>query len=210
MSLRMKLYNKYKPPPKIIKRSSDAQAPSTSNIAGSSHTSAKAIQDSDSSSSDEEHFVNPNELDLNSEFFGNTGSVDQDEAPNFDCNAGICSNDSSDEDDENDKTSQVKARNASDLNRFHEFNENLVRAKSQLTKTKFTPTDINKVPATSDITTLLSMGETGTFPPSKPIKSKNRKKRQEKDDNDSDDLDWEEVEGIFNRKKYNLTLTNIL
>lgn len=190
----MKLYNKYRPPPKVNKSSNSTVRPSTSlsNVAGGSRGIAQ--EDTDSSSSDVENFVNPNELDLGSEFFGNACATGPVEAPNFDCNAGVhMSGSSSDASDEETQT-QAKAGSSSDLNQFHEYNKKLERAKSQMTRVKFTPTtDGHKLPATSDINALLSMGEASALPHTKPVPKK--AKRSKKDHNDSDDSDWEEVEG---------------
>lgn len=185
----MKLYNKYKPPPKTIK-------PSPSKVTATV-TKAKKKDESDSSS-DDDNFVNPNELDLASDFFNkNQKTKNADEAPVFDCNAGMNLTDSSDggsDDDDDDNGSAKKV----DLNRFTELHANLERAKAQLAKTNFQPTvEEQKEASHIDVTALLSLGEgtSGQKHSSKQKKMKSNKK-VEKEFIDSDESDWEEVEGM--------------
>lgn len=163
----------------------------------------KADSDSDSSDSDSDNFVNPNDLDLSSEFFTKTAATEGDTAPNFDCNAGIALGSSgSDDDDDDVEVDKSKNQNSSTssnddggLNRFQQYNDNLEKAKSQLAKAKFTlPVDTNK---SIDVTKLLSMGEASTVD-TKPV-PKERKNKRKKIEDESEDSDWEDVEG---KKKF--------
>lgn len=102
-SLRSKLYNKYRPPPKTFPTSPTQQqnSPSASGSAGGAGrlTASKnaktpnesnnaAAADSSSESSVEDYLVNPADIDLRSSFF--MANKEKSPAPpQFDCNAGI-------------------------------------------------------------------------------------------------------------------------
>ncbi|KAH8407649.1 hypothetical protein KR222_009402 [Zaprionus bogoriensis] len=98
-SLRSKLYNKYRPPPKTFPTSPTQNSPSASGSATASknaktpNESNHAADDDDSSSesSVEDYLVNPAELDLRSDFFASAsaGGKEKSPVPQFDCNAGI-------------------------------------------------------------------------------------------------------------------------
>lgn len=186
--MRRKLYNKYKPPPKTL-RSAAAAKPSTS----------KAQADSDSSS-DDDNFVNPNALDLGSEFFTKAGPSDGVEPPQFDCNVGMQLSDSeSDDDEDTGNTSLGRATKPRDLNSIHEFNQNLERAKARMANAKFqasTSTSANADQGSGDfdVAALLSMGEASTSTKPSSQRSAGSKKKKNTAELDSDD-EWEEVEG---------------
>lgn len=94
-SLRSKLYNKYRPPPKTFPTSPTQNSPSTSGSAGRLTASKNAktpnesnnAADSSSESSLEDYLVDPADIDLRSSFF--KANKKKSPAPQFDCNAGI-------------------------------------------------------------------------------------------------------------------------
>lgn len=200
VSLRTKLYNKYKPPPKTIHSSSSVASTSKATHQSTSKAAVKAAE-SDSSSSDDDNFVNPEELDLASAFFDKNNAQPAETVPNFDCNAGLLMAGSDSEDDEDDvqtgagrKPTSSQAKGGTGLSQFQKFSENFERAKSQLQKATFTPLNSSQNHNTStDISKLLSLGE-GVAAGDKASTALPRKRRK-KDYDDSDDSDWEEVEG---------------
>lgn len=94
-SLRSKLYNKYRPPPKTFPTSPTQNSPSASGSAGRLTASKNAktpnesnnAADSSSESSLEDYLVDPADIDLRSSFF--KANKKKSPAPQFDCNAGI-------------------------------------------------------------------------------------------------------------------------
>lgn len=187
LSLRTKLYKKYKPPPKSL--NTRIQKPSTST----------AVAESDSSSDDDD-LVDPNTLDLGSDFFKNQPTTaTATEAPQFDCMVGVrlSDPDSDENDDEAVGVSQATtSHNKIELNQINEFNEKLERAKSQMAKAKFKPsTNMAEMSAVDvDIGALLSLGEGASNSISQPKERSKASKSKRKHEPDSDD-DWEDVEG---------------
>lgn len=181
---------------KTVSQVASSVASTSKSVNQSTSRTGKATK-SDSSSSDDDNFVNPDELDLRSPFFDKNNTQSQGIVPNFDCNAGINFTDSGTNDDNDDSTdssspsSQTKVPGTTAvLNQFQAFTENLERAKSQFQKASLKPTNSSqKSNDNNDISKLLSLGEgvsTSTIIPTK---------RRKKDYKESDDSDWEEVEG---------------
>ncbi|XP_055859260.1 DNA repair protein complementing XP-C cells homolog [Episyrphus balteatus] len=130
-SLRTKLFNKYKPPPKTVQRSSTNQSnqgeqKQKQNIAQGEKKATRVVTNkravlSDSESSGDDYLVNPDEIDLKSSFFdvkpstssneknANNVAMETEDVPKFDCNAGMQLSDSEEnEDDDDDETESSK------------------------------------------------------------------------------------------------------
>lgn len=232
-SLRSKLFRRYNPPPKTGPKSPVSskvadilsasqytkrkQMPSASaSLSSSAKASARAVF-SDSESSDDDGLVNPNEIDFNSEFFDvkvnkPANQEEEENAPAFDCNAGMNLSDSSDEDgndfsevatettnDAVKKPSIVDQINKKSSSEMHDFSslqtfaKNLESAKAHLAKLNEKEASTSKSNTDEiDITKLLSMGEGGV----KSISTPSSRKRKQKDDKQhSDDSEWENVSG---------------
>lgn len=171
--------------------------------------SAQKNKQADSDSSGDEHLVDADQLDLNSEFFSQAPVVQPSgNVPQFNCNAGVRLSDSSEE-DESDKGESDKEDSAGDRNRkankdliakinkssqsfvnfegLDQFNRNIEHAKKQL---KSFEGKESKNDSALDIGDLLAMGEDNKKETSsQPMKSS--KSKRKKDDSDSD---WEDVE----------------
>lgn len=217
LSLRTKLYNKYKPPPKTLK-SANTSSTSAGKPGTSTQSHNETANDSESSSSDSENFIDPNDIDLNSKFFDKGNANAEDNAPNFDCNAGLQISDSGSDGDEDTPSGSNDGGKTSgrtgapstdaDLSKFHEYSSNLEKAKSQLKKAKFAPTgggddqlDISKILAMGEgSSTVAKVDKVAKKQPAPPAAKVSKTKRKKVAD-DSDDSDWEEVEG----KKRNKT-----
>lgn len=186
----------------------------------------KNLNDSDSESSVDDYLVNPDQLDLNSDFFKNASDkkdeseLKANEPPNFDCSGGVRASSESDNDavdmesapveDENKKKTSTmiakinkKSGNVIDLQENFKFNQNLESAKEQLAKIKdkkFTSNQEDSV----NVEQLLLMGEEVGAPAStkeklkKPVASSGKKRKKPTQDSDSD---WEDVEIEGKRKK---------
>ncbi|XP_062561773.1 DNA repair protein complementing XP-C cells homolog [Armigeres subalbatus] len=159
----------------------------------------------DSDSSGDEHLVNPNQLDLNSDFF-NEAPVEQhsENVPEFDCNVGVRLSDSSEKDDsdamdtceqqcDGDVTRPTGKDLIAKINRssrtfvnfegVNQFNKNIQQAKIQFNSMK---SKESKRDTAVDIGDLLAMGEHQKGETSVGPTAKNMK--------DESDSDWEEVE----------------
>ncbi|XP_058823925.1 DNA repair protein complementing XP-C cells homolog [Topomyia yanbarensis] len=164
-------------------------------IRKSDHKSLIAKCD-DSESSGDEHLVEPDKLDLNSDFFASTASQGPSNVPNFDCNAGMLTDSSEDDLSKTDEktkretnkkliarinqTSQSYVQFAA----LNEFNNKMEQAKSNASSfnAKEAGTDNS-----TDIGVLLAMGEQ----PDQSSSKSSQKAKRNKNDSDSD---WEEVE----------------
>ncbi|KAL1392867.1 hypothetical protein pipiens_012160 [Culex pipiens pipiens] len=187
---RTRLYEKYR------------SSPSTS--------SKPAKVDSDSDSGDE-HLVNADQLDLNSDFFTEApAKASAENAPRFDCDAGMRLSDSdSDEPADDDQKSAEEIEKAKrDANKkliakinkdsqgfvnfegLTEFNRKIEQAKAKLAATKEVPSE-----APSGVSDLLAMGEQKA----ESSKGKSMARSARKKD-DSDDDDWEDVEDKEERR----------
>ncbi|XP_055539258.1 DNA repair protein complementing XP-C cells homolog [Wyeomyia smithii] len=168
-------------------------------------TDAKNVKqrDGDSESSGDEHLVNPDQLDLSSDFFkaapSDAGPSKQ-ACPSFDCNAGMHLSDSSEGEGENGKLSVDRSAEAKrDTNRklisninknstsfvqfegLNEFNRIVEQAKERASSFNFMQAATDN---STDIGVLLAMGE--HHPEEKRKKSKSNFER-------NSDSDWEEV-----------------
>ncbi|XP_050068452.1 DNA repair protein complementing XP-C cells homolog [Anopheles maculipalpis] len=183
-------------------------------MAGGRRSVKRSHQDSDSSG--DEHLVDPTKLDLNSKFFDaissnpleRTSSSSQ-QAPTFDCNAGIGKlSDSSEDENEatqnNDKDARGVRKLIKKINetsqtyvQFQDFSKTLETAKNQLQNAakKQQQELIGISGNTSDVSHLLALGEKGTVAASSKNSSakaaKGKKGAKKQADSDSD---WEEVE----------------
>ncbi|XP_054736573.1 DNA repair protein complementing XP-C cells homolog isoform X1 [Anastrepha obliqua] len=175
-SLRSKLYNKYRPPPKTFP--SPNSAGSNSPSASTSRTASKNAKvpnesgepgnDSSSDSSVEDYLVNPADIDLQSSFFnvrheGKAESISP--PPIFDCNAGITKlSDSGSEDNESSAEEQTNEK-AFDFGNLLDNVNSLERAKDTIAKraadkkqdTKATEGNYNTT--AMDVNSLLALGE---------------------------------------------------
>lgn len=149
----------------------------------------ETISESDSDSGDD-NLVDPNKLDLNSDFFNIPKKLNA--PPDFDCNAGIDMNSNSSdesEDDFADVSEDYKNKSAGDVNfvKLQEFSKNLEIAKEHLKNYK---AKVVEEASEVDVSQLLALGETETSktPKKNVTKSKTRKR---KDSNS----DWEDVQG---------------
>lgn len=226
-SLRSKLFRRYNPPPKAVPRSpvpakvadilSNSEFKQRKQMASTSGSEQASAVQSDSESSDD-GLVNPNEIDFNSEFFDvktkDQGNQQQNNAPVFDCNAGMNLSDTSDDDNEEfdevapqttddsikkpsivDKINKKSSNEMHDFSSLQNFAKNLESAKAHLIKLKEKETSTSKTDE-SDITKLLSLGEGA------PVSKTPSRKRKHKDGKQSDDSDWENVSG--KKKKINI------
>ncbi|XP_067631906.1 DNA repair protein complementing XP-C cells homolog isoform X3 [Eurosta solidaginis] len=180
-SLRTKLYNKYRPPPKTCP--SPNSAGSNSPSASTSRTASKNVKMlnesgepgsvSSSESSVDDYLVNPEDIDFQSSFFNVRNSEDKTTAltkpPVFDCNAGVGKlSDSGSEDNESSTEEQGNAKSFDFANLLDNVNS-LERAKDTIAKraaakeqenTKITGRSGNKCNTTTmDVNTLLALGE---------------------------------------------------
>ncbi|KAH8253000.1 hypothetical protein KR032_003122 [Drosophila birchii] len=179
-SLRSKLYNKYRPPPKTFPTSPSQQqnSPSASGSKNARTPNESGARDqhnaadSSSESSVEDYLVNPAELDLQSSFFvGQPTSAQPQEkekspVPQFDCNAGITnlSDSGSGSEDNNDSSIEDKADgNAFDFRGLLENANSLERTRDALTRRNVTATPPHSQSATMDVNALLALGENQNY-----------------------------------------------
>ncbi|KAH8370232.1 hypothetical protein KR093_002717 [Drosophila rubida] len=198
-SLRSKLYNKYRPPPKTFPTSPTQNSPTASGSASRVTASKNAKTpnesnngDSSSESSVDDYLVNPAELDLRSSFF--TAAKEKSPAPQFDCNAGITnlSDSGSGSEDNNDSSMEDNASN----NKAFDFRDLLENANSLertrealLSKRNVTSTPPSGCPegnrttnaATMDVNALLALGENQNYanePDTQQPKSESNERRR--------------------------------
>ncbi|XP_033156406.1 DNA repair protein complementing XP-C cells homolog isoform X2 [Drosophila mauritiana] len=170
-SLRSKLYNKYRPPPKTFPTSPSQQQENTPRASGSKNAktpneSGSRNQhdpaDSSSESSVEDYLVNPADLDLHSTFFAG-GQKEKSPAPQFDCNAGITNLSDSGSEDNNESSFEDKAGNAFDFRGLLENANSLERTRDALSKRNVTATPPKSQAATMDVNALLALGENQNY-----------------------------------------------
>lgn len=157
----------------------------------------KATNDDESDSSGDDYLVDPNNIDLNSEFFHATKHPEP-AAPAFDCNVGLNLTDSGSDDDDDefvDPTEEAAAAPTSvSLTKNEQFNENLEKAKQYLSNFRSNNFGRSGADAAADqevnVSQLLAMGESSVIKP--PTAMAKRTKRRHDSAADSDD--WEEVE----------------
>lgn len=200
---------------KLLRRSNSlaSKSPGPSKLSRSKVSSSKVPKAkpstsailSDSESSDD-GLVNPDDIDLNSDFFAvkkTSNGNQQPCAPTFDCNAGMQLSDSSDDDELRevpddsaatkkpsvvDRINKKSSKEMHDFSSLQSFAKNLESAKAHLALLKEKEAKSGKNQADeSDITKLLSLGE-GVALTS--ISSRKRKHGRH-----SDDSDWENVSG---------------
>lgn len=141
----------------------------------------------DSDSSVEKYLVNPNEIDLASDFFNPNKIVAASNVPDFDCNVGLNLSDSEEEIFEDvPSTSRDAAAKLLDFNTHENFNKDLENAKEHLRN--FKSTNFGQDNCEVDVTKLLAIGE-----PSLAVKKSSKKKRKQVSIS-SDESDFEEVE----------------
>ncbi|XP_037717681.1 DNA repair protein complementing XP-C cells homolog [Drosophila subpulchrella] len=174
-SLRSKLYNKYRPPPKTFPTSPSQQQDNSPRASGSKNVrtpneSGARDQhdpaDSSSESSVEDYLVNPADLDLHSTFFaGGQKEKEKSPAPQFDCNAGITnlSDSGSGSEDNNESSFEDKAGNAFDFRGLLENANSLERTRDALSKRNVTATPPRSQAATMDVNALLALGENQNY-----------------------------------------------
>lgn len=152
----------------------------------------ETISESDSDSGDD-NLVDPNKLDLNSDFFNIPTKLNTPPPPDFDCNAGINSSDESEDDFADVPTDDDKNKSVGDVNfvKLQEFSKNLEVAKEHLKNYK---AKVVEEAGAVDVSQLLALGETEITKTSTKNDTKS-KARKRKDSNS----DWEEVQG--NKKK---------
>lgn len=220
-SLRSKMFNKYKPPPKTITSPKPLNNQISKILEDSQFKGKKSIsssQDSqDSDSSGDDYLVKPHEIDLKSNFFDVKSTEKTDEPPNFDCNAGMQLTDSEIEDEDfiepkkepdvknddeeledtdkkNSMISKINQESSSrvNFNQLHQYTKDLERAKEQLKNMK---SDTFKDDSNIDVSKLLAMGEGSVKVASSPKTVPVKRKRAGQES----DSDWEEVQGKVKR-----------
>lgn len=208
LSLRTKLYNKYRPPPKTFSPpgsvvGKNSPSASTSRINSKNSTApneSKSIkrntndgEDSDSSSdsSIDNYLVNPEELDIESSFFNikdKTGKIPSvSPVPVFDCNAGMGNISDSASDD--DKEEYKKNEKAFDFKNLLEYAKSLERVKESVAKHNAEELSKKSSAApnidTLDVYAVLALGE----------------KQHNRSHNDGEDEDDEDDDGLVNEQR---------
>ncbi|XP_058451792.1 DNA repair protein complementing XP-C cells homolog [Malaya genurostris] len=156
---------------------------------------------SDSESSGDEHLVEADKLDLNSDFFTSKACPSQAyEAPNFDCNAGMRLTDSSEDEEASEQDETMKRESNKKLIKkinqtsqsfvqfegLSEFNRKIEQAKASVSN--FASKQVDSCDST-DIGNLLAIGEhQHGQSSSKKLTLKNKRKKHDSES------DWEEVE----------------
>ncbi|XP_052891948.1 DNA repair protein complementing XP-C cells homolog [Anopheles moucheti] len=166
----------------------------------------RAHQESDSSG--DEYLVDPTQLDLKSKFFDAISSnslarnLPANEAPTFDCNAGIGKlSDSSEDENDLEQNVEKDARGARKLItkinetsqayvNFQDFTKTLEKAKNHLESVSKT----QQLNNSSDVSQLLAMGELGSNAALKTVPPRGTKARKATKKQQESDSDWEEVE----------------
>jgi xeroderma pigmentosum group C-complementing protein len=225
--LRKKLYEKYKKPA-AEQNKDDEDRPmlnkSISQVLSNSKykkkkeiTQKNANPSSDSESSGDDYMVDPNNLDLNSDFFKpQTEQIEVEKPPNFDCNVGVALSDSESESEEHNadnkksehqkSTNQLQSINAAssskvDFRKMHAFAKQLEHDKEQLLNYKSNTSQENV-----NILDLLAMGEpswqqapiTANEVVAKKMHSDKLNKKKKRKESESD---WEDVHGKSSWKR---------
>ncbi|XP_065367367.1 DNA repair protein complementing XP-C cells homolog isoform X2 [Calliphora vicina] len=206
LSLRAKLYNKYRPPPKTFSppgsavgknspsastsrvNSKNATAPNESNSI-KRITNDEEDSGSNSDSSIDNYLVNPDDLDIQSSFFNieakPTKRPSVSPVPVFDCNAGLANLSDSASDDEQ------KNEKAFDFNNLLEYAKSLERVKESVAKHNAEESSKKSSASTNidtlDVYAVLALGE-----------KQNRSHNDGEDEDDEDDDD--EVVGNDQRR----------
>ncbi|XP_037827873.1 DNA repair protein complementing XP-C cells homolog isoform X2 [Lucilia sericata] len=202
LSLRAKLYNKYRPPPKTFsppsgvagKNSPSASTSRTNSKNATAPNESKSIKrinnaDEDSGSSSDSsidnYLVNPEDLDIQSSFFNveakpiKRPSVSP--VPVFDCNAGLGNLTDSGSDD--DQVEVKKDEKAFDFNNLLEYAKSLERVKESVAKHNAEESSKKSSGSTNidtlDVYAVLALGE----------KQQNRSHNDGEDEDDEDDDD---------------------
>lgn len=166
------------------------------------------VESGDSDSSCDDYLVNPNEIDLNSDFFAagtskQHGSANfKEEPPKFDCNIGVLSDS---DDDENDNINEEPCTSSKllDFQGHQSFNKNLENVKEMLNN--FKSSQFGREEHDVDITKLLAIGESSTK--QTPVKESSAKMRKLKSTQANEsDSDWEEV-GERSQQPENVVVT---
>lgn len=166
--------------------------------------SQKDSPDEESDSSGDDHLVDPNKVDLSSDFFKNKNHEVKAQTPEFDCNVG-CLTDSDDDDDDDDDNNdgengkKIEANNIS-FDNLNKFTKNLEKAKESLKNYAYKSS--KSTAKNTDVNALLAMGETvpsaeqpstsSSQPRTNKSSKSSRRRHVEAADSDSD---WEEVDG---------------
>lgn len=189
---RDRLYHKYK-------TTQDTSNPKQNNV---------ALDDSDSSGDD--CLVDPAAIDLKSKFFDAVPApISSQNMPDFDCNIGLKLSDSEDDSDTFEATTSIGISSVSigkiaDFSEHQQFSQQLESAKTHLINFKIKASAGNDSTATTDVGTLLEMGEICKL--SKPSKQPAKQKLPAVDS----ESDWEEVKGNINEKLLLCQRTKIL
>lgn len=212
LSLRTKLYNKYRPPPKTFSPPNTSVIGKNSPSSSTSRTNSKnatapnesksikkkagACDDSGSSSdsSIDNYLVNPKDLDLQSSFFNveakSTKRPSVSPVPVFDCNAGLKNLSDSGSEGEKEKLVEKK-ENAFDFNNLLEYAKTLERVKESVAKHNDEESKKKDSAAqninTLDVYAVLALGE----------KQHNRSHNDGEDEDDED-----EEEGAINDQRH--------
>ncbi|EDV92497.1 GH13928 [Drosophila grimshawi] len=178
-SLRSKLFNKYRPPPKTFPTSPTQNSPSASGSASRLPASKNAKTpnesnnaDSSSESSVDDYLVNPAEIDLRSSFF--TATKEKSPAPQFDCNAGITnlSNSGSGSEDNNESSLEDNASNnkafdfrglLENANSLERTREALLSKRTAMATPPGSQARRNSNAAAMDVNALLALGENQNY-----------------------------------------------
>ncbi|XP_032598157.2 DNA repair protein complementing XP-C cells homolog [Drosophila grimshawi] len=178
-SLRSKLFNKYRPPPKTFPASPTQNSPSASGSASRLPASKNAKTpnesnnaDSSSESSVDDYLVNPAEIDLRSSFF--TATKEKSPAPQFDCNAGITnlSNSGSGSEDNNESSLEDNASNnkafdfrglLENANSLERTREALLSKRTAMATPPGSQARRNSNAAAMDVNALLALGENQNY-----------------------------------------------
>lgn len=235
LSLREKLYRRYKPPPKTVNTSPPPPIPSeVSKILSAAEYKQKKTNiinnknqasESESESSGDDYLVDPNNLDLGSSFFAEQKSQNSSEqrAPVFDCNAGLHLTDSGEsdadlEDENKDKveshssearSSVVQKINKSSSEQIHDFRElHDFTKRMETAKHQLQNFKSANFPGTSsdEKIDVTKLLSLGEGPSKDASPIKQKSSKKRKAGKEtSDDSDWEDVQG---KSKKTMKLTN--
>lgn len=151
----------------------------------------------DSDSSGDDYMVDPNNIDLNSDFFAPSTSKASatEQPPTFECNIGMNLSDSEEESDANETENEAVA-SALNFNTHEKFNRNLDAAKIYLSN--FDAKDYGKDDnSLFDVTKLLAMGESSSSKSTEAIvTNKKRKKRSADSDSDFEEVAENKIEDV--------------
>uniref|UniRef100_A0A1A9WWI6 Rad4 beta-hairpin domain-containing protein n=1 Tax=Glossina brevipalpis TaxID=37001 RepID=A0A1A9WWI6_9MUSC len=195
-SLRAKLYNKYRPPPKTLSPPSHVgNSPSTSNLTRSHPKNVKTPNESNAKREDNEndgsssdgsiynYLVNPNEIDLQSSFFNKKQNSEirksSSPTPVFNCNAGLGDLTDSESDLDDEDKNEKEFFNFQNILKNLNSLENAEETKAKMDDAKEIATDersVNNIDA-MDVYSVLALGE------------KQKKQQVHNDGEDEDDED---------------------